>query len=303
MLHIPPKSLPARILSYLEEIAPLLLVFFAGAALVIVGTLRFSYFNALFLPVFGAFMAPAIAAVSAIVVEGTRLAFMLTAARDFAAKNWKGAAIGSLMSIGMVLYEIYESAHLAEYWTLNDPDMYLTVLGYLWFSILIAFFLEARLVLTSFTDFRAVESAYKAAIESLEKQLDTETLTRKAAENKAAKYLQEYNTAMAALAAKCDEYNAATEAANLARIDADALAAQVERLERRLAKAEKTTGNAADVEEESSSAKILATARELQKKWQRIPTQLEIATVLKIHPRTVRNHFPNGSLHAQLTTS
>jgi hypothetical protein len=127
-----------NIMGEAAEVSPFLLLGFSLIAFIVIATFWTIYYNEVFYPKMGenAFFA---AIATAVIQEGSRLAFMMQSVRDFKLSNFVGCGIGAIFSIALLYHDVNVAKDLSTKWDNQD----LPILFFIWVTAGI----ELRLVL------------------------------------------------------------------------------------------------------------------------------------------------------------
>lgn len=286
------------------------LIVVAAASLFVVATIKGWYFYSIFENFRSKEIAIFVPVAVALVSQAMRFVFLLSSAKDLGRGNITGALIGSVASLGMIIYELSEAWHWVEYWAAGNKPAQMPLFWCFVFLILSALFCEARLCITllpeKFTVSHRVRTltaqVQQAAEQEAEYQKRILELTGKTVRYEQEKAEQENRKRIEQeeLIAERERLAKHDRAEMIRRLEAEKESAQQEadtlrrKLEAANRKAEKN-GTAAEPENSGlSRERIEAAVREFYQKTGTIPTKEQTGTALGVTERTIHNYM-NGS--------
>lgn len=132
-----------NLMTEISKQSSLILLVFALLSFASLVVFKSDYYHQIFTVRFTDSLAWVMGVCIALIVEGIRLAFLLSSAEDARVKNWYGFTIGLCASIGLLGYELYVCKTVGTYWDAQNP-IYTNILRFL---AIIGMVIEVRLCL------------------------------------------------------------------------------------------------------------------------------------------------------------
>ena len=211
--------------------------------------------------------------------EALGLFFLITTVRDFSAHARREGFIGLLATCLLWVYAVWEATHVAAAFDRDTPESYMAVFGIIGTIVCIVRIVELRIALTvtsavQRTDYRKQLNELAGKVNRYEAEMKAEEDRKKAEADRLAQL-------EAAEAERRKEEEIATMRRELAAA------------RRELSKVEATPGGKIKV----SAEKVNAAIRDFMRKNRGMkPSRAQIAAAVQVDERSLRNHFPNGSL-------
>lgn len=257
------------------------LILTAAVSLLVVGILKGWYFYHIFegfrSPAISVFLPISIAVASQLI----RFTFLLSSAKDLGRGNMLGAALGGVASIGIIVYEISEATHWVAYWSEGRPEAAQPLFYAFCFLILSALFCEGRLCIALLPDKFTMRKAERELRELLDQK---ENVLFE--QEKQLRQLATFKQEIEAERQQAEQEKEAEKQRKKAALEAER--------EKRIRELEKIVEGKKDAPRDSRAA-IEEAVKKFWDEQKRYPTQEQIAERLNIVPKTIRNHFPNGT--------
>ena len=261
------------------ESAPMGLLISAALGLAIVGVFQYLFYLDVLPSGWNAPLRCAIASATAAFFEALGLFFLITTVRDFSAHARREGFIGLLATCLLWVYAVWEATHVAAAFDRDTPESYMAVFGIIGTIVCIVRIVELRIALTvtsavQRTDYRKQLNELAGKVNRYEAEMKAEEDRKKAEADRLAQL-------EAAEAERRKEEEIATMRRELAAA------------RRELSKVEATPGGKIKV----SAEKVNAAIRDFMRKNRGMkPSRAQIAAAVQVDERSLRNHFPNGSL-------
>lgn len=271
------------------ETAPMGLLVSAALGLAIVGVFQYIFYLVVLPTGWSALLRATISGGLAAFFEALGFYFLVATVRDFSAGHQREGYIGLTATFLLWAYALWEAHHISA--AFDAGGKYWAIMGIIGTIVCVVRVVELRITLTVTSAFRRLDALSEAetTIAEYRKQLDelTGKVNRYEAEMKAADERKKAEAErLAALEAEANERKQAEEYA--------ALQKELSTLRRIAAKAE---SDPATGKVKVNAGKVETIIRDFMRKNKGMkPTRTQIAAAVQVDERSLRNHFPNGSL-------
>lgn len=275
------------------ETAPMGLLVSAALGLAIVGVLQYIFYLGVLPTGWSAILRGVISGGLAAFFEVLGFYFLVATVRDYSAGHLREVYIGLLATFLLWAYALWEAHHISA--AFDAGGKYWAIMGIIGTIVCVVRVVELRISLTVTSAYLRKDALTVAenTIADYRKQLDelTGKVNRYEAEiTAAAERKKAEQERLAALEAEAADRKAQEEHA--------AMQAELTRLRRIAAKAE--TGDQSG-KVKIQGGKVETAIRDFMRKNRGLrPTRAQIAAAVSVDERTLRNHFPNGSLDATI---
>lgn len=274
------------------ETAPMGLLISAALGLIIVGIFQYIFYLGVLPAGWSVILRSTLSTGLAAFFEGLGFYFLVATVRDFSAGHRREGYIGLLATCLLWVYAIWEAHHISA--AFDAGGKYWAIMGIIGTIVCVVRVVELRITLTVTSAYQKADALAQAetTIEDYRKQLLdlSGKVNRYEAEMKAAE----------------DRKNAeeqrlrdleAAEAERRKQEEVESIRRELAAARRELAKVENGTTGKVKV----SSEKVSAAIRDFMRKNRGMrPTRAQIAAAVQVDERSLRNHFPNGSLDATI---
>ncbi len=259
------------------ETAPMGLLVSAALGLLIVGVFQYIFYLDVLPAGWSDTLRATLSTGLAAFFEGLGFYFLVATVRDFSAGHRREGYIGLTATFILWAYALWEAHHISA--AFDAGGKYWAIMGIIGTIVCVVRVVELRITLTVTSATRRED--YRKTIENLTGKLQAFEAEKKYAEDR--KNAEEQ---------RLRELEA-TEAERRKQEEQDSIRRELAAARRELAKLQTSTTGKVKV----AGGKVEAAIREFIRTNRGMkPTRAQIATAVQVEERTLRNHFPNGSL-------
>lgn len=270
------------------ETAPMGLLISAALGLIIVGVFQYIFYLGVLPTGWSGTLRATLSTGLAAFFEGLGFYFLVATVRDFSSNHRREGYIGLLATCLLWTYALWEAHHISA--AFDAGGKYWAIMGIIGTIVCVVRVVELRITLTVTSAFLKADalavaeknlSDYRKQLDELTGKVNRYEAEMKAAEDRKKAEQQRLQELEAAEAERRKEEEVATMRRELAAA------------RRELAKVESMPGGKIKV----SAEKVSAAIRDFMRKNRGMkPSRAQIAAAVQVDERSLRNHFPNGSL-------
>lgn len=274
------------------ETAPLGLLISAALGLTIVGVFQYIFYLGVLPAGWSVLLRSMLSTALAAFFEGLGFYFLVATVRDFSAGHRREGYIGLSATFLLWAYALWESHHISA--AFDSGGHYWAIMGIIGTIVCVVRVVELRITLTVSSAMRASDAAAEAETTIEEQRKHIETLGRKVEAYEAA--IRAEQQRKQAEAQRLLELEAAEEERRKQE-EIDAMRRELANARRTITTMEKQTGNDTSGRIKVSEEKVRRAISDFMRKNSGMqPSRKQIASACGVDERSLRNHFPNGSL-------
>lgn len=275
------------------ETAPLGLLISAALGLAIVGVFQYIFYLGVLPAGWSVLLRSLLSTALAAFFEGLGFYFLVATVRDFSAGHRREGFIGLGATFLLWAYALWESHHISA--AFDSGGHYWAIMGIIGTIVCVVRVVELRITLTVSSAVRQADALAEAEtaiadqrkhIEFLAGKVNRYEAERQAAEDRKQAEQQRLRDLEAA------------DAERRKQEEIETMRRELSAARRTISTMEKQTGGDISGRIKVSTEKVRAAIRDFRRKTNATPTRKQIASAVSVDERSLRNHFPNGSLDA-----